>query len=179
MKRWAAMLRGVNLGGRKLLSKDLQATAEGLGFERVATLLASGNVVFDSDLPGPKIEAKLEAALLAQGLGTDVVVRDLDEMRAVIAANPFVDAAADHPSHMLVTFHRDPFPAEALERHAAIHLGGELLQANGRELYSDYRSQQGMRESKLVQTMKKAKFPSVATGRNWNTVNKLAQMLAD
>ncbi|WP_404335823.1 DUF1697 domain-containing protein [Sphingomonas sp. MMS12-HWE2-04] len=179
MKRWAALLRGVNLGKRKLLSKDLQAVAESLGFARVETLLASGNVVFDTNFPGPEIEAKLEAALLAQGLKTDVVVRDLEAMRAVIAANPYPEAASDHPSHMLVTFHRDPFPAEALERHGGLHLGPELLHANGRELYSDYRSQQGMRDSKLLQTMKKAKFPAVATARNWNTVNKLALMLAD
>jgi uncharacterized protein (DUF1697 family) len=179
VKRWAALLRGVNLGGRKLLSKDLKAVTEGLGFTRVETLLASGNVVFDSDLPGAEIEAKLEAALLAEGLETDVLVRDLAEMRAVIAANPFPEAVLDHPSHMLVSFHRDPFPAEALERHARLHQGGELLIANGRELYTDYLSQQGMRDSKLLQTMKKAKFPAVATGRNWNTVNKLAEMLGE
>jgi len=178
VKRWAALLRGVNLGGRKLLSRDLKSVTEALGFGRVETLLASGNVVFDSNLPGPEIERKLEAALLAYGLETDVVVRDLADMQAVIAANPFPEAVLDHPSHMLVTFHRDPFPAEALERHDALHQGEEILRANGRELYTDFISQQGMRDSKLLQTMKKAKFPAIATARNWNTVNKLAEMLA-
>lgn len=178
MKRWAAMLRGVNLGGRKLLSADLTAIAEKLGFERVETLLASGNVVFDADQPGPEIETMLEAALAGHGLKTDVMVRDLAAMRAVIAANPHAEAVLDHPSHVLVTFHRDAFPPEALDRLAALHDGPELLIADGRELYSDYLSQTGMRESKLLQGMAKAKFPKVATARNWNTVCKLRDMLA-
>jgi uncharacterized protein (DUF1697 family) len=172
VKRWAALLRGVNLGGRKLLSKDLKSVTEALGFGRVETLLASGNVVFDSDLPGPEIERKLEAALLAQGLETDVVVRDLEEMRAVIAANPFPEAVLDHPSHMLVTFHRDPFPAEALERHDALHQGGEILRANGRELYTDYISQQAMRRSTQVNQWTKAEIPSFSTARSSNTFDK-------
>ena len=175
MKRWAALLRGVNLGGRKLLSADLKALAEALGYARVETLLASGNVVFDSADAAAQIVEKLEAALLAHGLKTDIMVRDLAEMRAVIAANPYPQAAADHPSHMLVTFHRDPFPADSLAR---LEPGPERLHAIGRELYADYISQQGMRDSKLLQTMGKAKFPKIATARNWNTVNKLAEMLA-
>lgn len=174
MTRWAALLRGVNLGGRKLLSADLKRIAESLGFTNVETLLASGNVVFDAAQPGPELETMLEAALLAHGLKTDVMVRNRAEMAAVIAANPYPEAALDHPSHMLVTFHRDPFPANALDR---LQPGPELLHPHGRELYSDYRSQMGMRESKLLQTMAKAKFPKVATARNWNTVNKLHDML--
>jgi uncharacterized protein (DUF1697 family) len=179
VKRWAALLRGVNLGGRKLLSTDLKAITESQGYARVETLLASGNVVFDCAESGPEIERRLEAAFLQHGLKTDVIVRDLDEMRAAIAANPYSEAAIDHPSHVLVTFHRDTFPEGPIERHAEIHLGPERMQAIGRELYVDYTSQQAMRDSKLLQTMAKAKFPKIATARNWNTVNKLAAMLAD
>lgn len=176
MTRRAALLRGVNLGGRKLLSADLRAIAEALGYKRVETLLASGNVVFDTDDAAADIERELEAAFLSTGLKTDVMVRDSAEMRAVIAANPYPDAALDHPSHMLVTFCRDPFPPEALDR---LEPGPERLHAIGRELYIDYLGQQGMRASRLLQTMNKAKFSKVATARNWNTVIKLAAMLAD
>jgi uncharacterized protein (DUF1697 family) len=178
VKRWAALLRGVNLGGRKLLSTDLQAITESLGYTQVRTLLASGNVVFATRENGPEIERRLESALEQNGLKTDVMVRNLVEMRAVIAANPYAEAALDHPSHMLVTFHREAFPEGPIERHAEIHLGPERMLARGRELYVDYTSQQAMRDSKLLQTMAKAKFPKIATARNWNTVNKLAAMLA-
>lgn len=178
MKRWAALLRGVNLGGRKLLMSDLIALCEGLGHANVRTLLASGNVVFDCGHSPDAIERDLEAALAVHGLKTDVMVRDHTELAAVVAADPWPEATADHPSHVLVTFHRDPFPADALARLAQIHDHPEHFHIAARELYIDFRSQQGMRDSLLVGTMRKAKFPTVATARNWNTVRKLAELTA-
>ena len=143
MKR-AALLRGVNLGGRKLLMTDLDRDLRrrsAIGAPK--TLLASGNVVFDSDHPADRIERDLETALAAHGLATDVMVRDHAELAAMLAANPWPEATADHPSHVLVTFHRDPFPPEALDRLAAVHAGPERFHVAGRELYTDFRSQQG------------------------------------
>ena len=59
--RWAALLKGVNVGGnRKLPMADLRAFLEGLGLDDVKTLLASGNAVFDA---GEKDAATLEARL--------------------------------------------------------------------------------------------------------------------
>jgi hypothetical protein len=80
VKRWAALLRGVNLGGRKLLMTDLKAIAREPGLCWVETLLASGNVVFDAAESGPGIERRLEEALEKHGLKTDVMVRDLVEL---------------------------------------------------------------------------------------------------
>lgn len=176
--RVAALLRGVNLGSRKLVMTDLATICETLGHRDVRTLLASGNVVFDSDRPCEQIEAELEVALAAHGLVTDVLVRDHAELAAVLAADPWPDATADHPSHVTVTFHREPFPDAALQRLHAFHGGPERLQIADRELYTDFRSQQGMRDSVLVGAMRKAKFPTIATARNWNTVGKLAALTA-
>lgn len=172
------MLRGVNLGGRKLLMDDLARTCGALGFAKIRTLLASGNVVFVADGEPAEIEQALEAALADQGLVTDVLVRDRKGLDAAMAANPFHDAALDHPSHLLVTFHREPFPADALAHLAAVHVGPERLHAVDRELFIDFGGREAMRESVLVGSMRKARFPTVATGRNWNTVTKLAAALS-
>lgn len=173
--RRAALLRGVNLGGRKLVMSDLAVICAGLGYGDVRTLLATGNVVFESDADPAAIESALEAALVDHGLATDVIVRDHAELAAVIAADPWPEATADHSSHVLVTFHREPFPVAALERLVQVHDGPERFHVADRELHIDFRSQQGMRDSALVGAMRKAKFPTVATARNWNTVKKLAQ----
>lgn len=100
--RKAALLRGVNLGGRKLLMTDLTAICSGLGYRAPATLLASGNVVLTTDDGAAEVEAALEAALARFGLPTDVLVRGSAEVERVIDANPFPDAVADHPSHVTV-----------------------------------------------------------------------------
>ena len=48
MTRYAALLRGINVGGINIKMADLRSTFVDLGFENVKTVLASGNVLFDS-----------------------------------------------------------------------------------------------------------------------------------
>jgi len=174
--RWAALLKGINIGGKKIPMVELKALIEGLGHRDVKTLLASGNVVFSCDeTAGPALEQALETALAGWGLKTDVMVRNLAELKAVIAANPFPEAARDHPNHLLVAFHRDPVPDGLIERIPEIYDGPERLKAVGRELYVDFPIDVG--NSKLLPAMAKLKFPKIATMRNWNTVGKLADLL--
>ena len=156
---------------------DLTTICADLGYCDPMTLLASGNVVLTTEDSPADVEAALEAALARFGLVTDVLVRGAAELERVMTVNPFSDAVEDHPSHVTVTFHRRAFPPEALDRLRAVHDGPERLSAVERELFVDFGGREGMRESKLVTTMRKAKFPTVATARNWNTVVKLAAML--
>lgn len=176
--RWAALLKGVNVGGnRKLPMADLRAAVEALGWRDVRTLLASGNVVFECDESDEAaVVARVEAALAAIGLKTDVMARDLAAMTAIIAANPFPAAAEARPQHLLVHFHRDPFQTALLDRVPTVYDGPERLHAIGRELFVDYPA--GIGESRLHQVTAKLGFPKCVTARNWNTVLKLAAMLA-
>ncbi|MEG3176888.1 DUF1697 domain-containing protein [Sphingomonas sp. RB3P16] len=177
MMRWAALLKGVNLNGRKLPMADLKALVEALGYRDVTTLLASGNVVFACDeIDGAKVEAAIEAALEVYGLKTDVVVRSAVDLQAILAANPFAEATLARPNHVVVLFHRDSVPVDRLDALPEVYHGRETLVARGRELYVDYVD--GIGESKLPQAMAKLKFPKLATARNWNTVVKLATLLA-
>jgi uncharacterized protein (DUF1697 family) len=176
--RWAALLRGVNVGGnRKLPMADLKGLVEALGFERAETLLASGNVVFDAaEKDGAKLEALLERKAKERlGLETDFLLRDAPELQAAIAGNPFARAAEERPSRLLLVFARAPLPADLPDRVAAIYDGPERVAVEGRHLYVDYVEGQGV--SKLPQALAKLKLPKAATGRNWNTVLKLAAML--
>ena len=103
--RWAAMLRGINLGKRQLKSAELKAAVEELGFTDVKTLLASGNVVFTADdADAAALEAKLHDALFrATGLRSEIFVRSPEEMAAVAAADPFPEATRERPSFVVVT----------------------------------------------------------------------------
>lgn len=160
LNRRAALLRGINLGGRKLLMSDLAAICAKLGFQAPRTLLASGNVIFATGSSAAAVEVTLEAALARFGLKTDVLVRDGAELDEVVRANPFGDAVRDHPSHVLVTFHREAFPLDGLDRIRAVHEGPEQLAAIGRELFVDYGGREQMRASMLLASMRKARFPN-------------------
>lgn len=174
--RWSALLRGVNVGGaRKLPMAELRALLKAQGCREVRTLLASGNAVFEGEGMAREWEAKLAAAAKAAlGLDIDWLLRSGAELAAIVAANPFADAAAARPSALAVVFHREPFPTALLD--ALAHDGPERLAARGRELFIDHPA--GIGRSTLTPAMAKARFPKGATARNWNTVLKLAAMTA-
>ena len=102
MPAFVALLRAVNVGGRGTVTMaDLREVAAGLGLGEVRTLLKSGNLVFAAP-DAPNLEAKLEAAFADRlGLKTDVLVRTAEAWSALIAANPFTEAAADDPGHLV------------------------------------------------------------------------------
>ena len=103
MTRYAAFLRGVNLGKRTVKSAELKAAFEALGFENVKTLLASGNVLFDAKA-GKGLKPKIEAGLREQfGFEVPIVLRTLDELKQMVAANPFGrEAGEDAQLHVLL-----------------------------------------------------------------------------
>jgi uncharacterized protein (DUF1697 family) len=73
-----------------------------VGFMRVETYIASGNVVFDSKAAASRVKAALEARLLAHfGKPAGVVLRTAVEMATVLAANPFPCA---EPKYTYVVF---------------------------------------------------------------------------
>jgi uncharacterized protein (DUF1697 family) len=168
--RYAVLLRGLNIGGKRLAMPELKAFLEAEGGRGVRTLLASGNAVADfDDVDGAALEARLEAAAERLTLRTDWLVRTHAELAEVIAANPFPDAAAERPSWLLVTFHRVAVPAPPE------HDGPERMAARGRELYVDYIG--GVGVSTLDRTFRRVRWP-MGTARNWNTVRKLAELTA-
>jgi len=177
--RWAALLRGVNVGGnRKLPMADLKSFIFDLGFSGAKTLLASGNVVFEAaETDGAALETLLEReARRRLALETDFLLRDRRELEGAIAANPFADAAGARPSRLVVVFAREKLPGDLPERIAAFHSGPERLVTDGRHLYIDFVEGQG--RSRLPQALARLKLANPMTGRNWNTVIKLRAMLA-
>lgn len=168
MTTFIALLRAVNLGGTNMLPMaELAAMCEAAGFARVRTYIASGNVVFASALDGASVRAALETRLAAYaGKPVGVLVRTAEEMAAVLAANPFLDAA---PNLTTAIFLDAPPPTDALEQ--LRHRTTERMALGARELYVAYPDRPTMGRSRLV-------IPAAARGtaRNMNTVAKLAEM---
>jgi uncharacterized protein (DUF1697 family) len=167
MTAYVALLRAVNVGGTgKLPMVELRAMAEAIGFESVRTYIASGNLLFESDLNEAEVKAALEARLETYaGKPIPVLVRTAAELAAVRAGDPFPDA---HGSRHLIYFFDAPPPLDTLE--TVRDKAGERLALGVREIYVDYGA--GIRDTRL-------KFPAMKNGtaRNMNTVVKLAGMI--
>jgi len=174
--RWVALLRGVNVGGhRKIPMADLRALAARHGLAAPVTHLASGNLVFSSAAPAPALATTLRDAL-ADELGVpDVVVllRDRDDLDAIIAANPFPDAVAA-PSRLFVHFLADAPRPEAALALAAAASAPEVAAVRGREAYLHLPV--GAGASKLPTRLERL-LGVTATARNWNTVLALRALL--
>ena len=171
------LLRAVNLAGRNMVPMaDLRKLLAGLGMQDVRSLLQSGNVVFRSAARSTaQLERLLENATAKRlGLETDFFVRTLREWRAVVAGNPFTEEARRDPGHLLVVCLKDapePDDVKALQRSIT---GREVFRAGGRHAYVVYPD--GVGRSRLTNVRIEKALGTRGTGRNWNTVLKLAAL---
>ena len=173
-----ALLRGVNVGGnKKVAMADLKAMVEALGFTQVKTLLQSGNVVFEAgDRDDQDLEALLEAeAERRLGLVSKFIVRDAKAWRAIIDANPLPEEAEREPSRFLVNVAREKVTADQLAAIRAVATPGEKVEAVDRCVYIFFGD--GIADSKAAVVFGRKSLGLTATGRNWNTVGKIAELL--
>jgi uncharacterized protein (DUF1697 family) len=102
-----ALLRGINVGGRKLIKMDqLVRIFNAAGFANVRTLIASGNVVFDAPQPDVNRLAKTIEKHLEKALGYDVtvIVRTIDDLKKFVKHKPFNKVNASGDVMLFVTF---------------------------------------------------------------------------
>src|SRR5581483_888687 len=175
MPRHIALLRGINVVGRNIVAMaDLRQMLASIGFTEAQTLLQSGNCLFEcGSTTGAKLEALLEAEMKKRlGSGVDYIVRTLAEWEAVISVNPFTKEAESDPSHLLVMFFKQAPKAPDVKALEAAIKGRERIRWFGRELYITYPD--GIGRSKFTHTLIERTLGIRGTGRNWNTVLKLA-----
>jgi len=176
MASYVALLRGVNVGGNnKVPMKALVEMFESLGHEDVATFIQSGNVVFTAGSSSPAdIAASLEREISSTfGVKTAVLLRTKPEMRAIAKHNPFMSPSAD-VSKLQVTF-LDLVPDKAvLAKLEPDACAPDEFAVRSREVYS--LCPNGFGRSRLVAYLER-RLGQRATSRNWNTVNKLLDLM--
>ena len=173
-----ALLRAVNLGPHnKAPAAALRSLMTEEGMAEGRTLLTSGNLVFRDSREPAELEALLESALQARlGLRTEVMVRSGEGWARLIAANPFADFARDDPSHLvLIALKAAPRPG-AVEALRLVIRGPEQAQAGDGVIYMTYPD--GIGTSRLTGAAVDRALGVKGTGRNWNTVLKLAALTA-
>ena len=178
MSATIALLRAINVGGHgKVPMSDLRMLFTALGFADVRTLLQTGNVVFESD---GKSSAELEPMLETEAakrldLRTDFLVRTAEELAHVIDHNPFPDEAREDPGHLLVMFLKQAPETTAVGALRATVKGREVIHVEGNHAYITYPD--GIGASRLTNTVVESRLATRGTGRNWNTVLKLAALV--
>jgi uncharacterized protein (DUF1697 family) len=172
-----ALLRAINVGGNtKVAMSDLRGFVAALGFVDVQSLLQTGNLVFrDSRRTASALEKVFESeAAKRLDLQTDFFVRTAKEWEAIVEKNPFRDEARTDPSHLVVMLLKSTPDAKAMAALRAAISGREVVASEGRQAYIVYPD--GIGRSRLTNRLIEAKLGTRGTGRNWNTVLRLAAL---
>jgi uncharacterized protein (DUF1697 family) len=177
--RYAALLRGINVGGKNMLPmKELAEIFVKLGCGAVTTYIQSGNVVFSAEEKvatglGGLIAKRIEERF---ALKVPVVLRSARDLETVIRGNPYLKAgAAEEMLH--VSFLADRPRADFIARLDAARSAPDEFAVVGRDIYMKLVT--GAAKTKLTNAYFDSKLKTVSTMRNWRTVLKLAEMTRD
>lgn len=176
MDRRIALLRAVNVGGRKLPMAELRGLCGELGWRDVQTYIQSGNVIFSAEGDAAALESTLEQAVERRfGYWSDVIIRSGEQWRGLLAHNPFPQEAAREPNRVFIGFAKAMIAAAAAEAVAAKAGAGERVVEAGGALWFHYPA--GLGTSKITPKLIDRAAGSPVTARNWRTVSELAAMV--
>jgi uncharacterized protein (DUF1697 family) len=139
MPRYAAFLRGMNLGGRRITNADLCAHVAAMGFDDVGSFRASGNVIVTTpaaETPAA-IALRIEDGLTeALGYAVPTYVRSERQMHAMATHEPFPpqQVTASKGKLQVALLQRAP-TATATSAVLALQTDDDRLAIHDQELY--------------------------------------------
>lgn len=134
--RYVAFLRGMNLGKRRIKNPELCACFETVGFTAVHAFLASGNVVFESELPADAVKARLEAGLAEQlGYPVPSMIFTGAAVTAIAAHQPFGDRPPVPRGKQQVMFMQATPTGDAVRQVMALSTADDWLEIGERVIY--------------------------------------------
>jgi len=163
-------------GARKLSMKELKELFEGLKCANVRTYIQSGNVVFEGGkLDLTAFARKVEAAIKKKyDYDVPVLVRWLEEMKAVVKANTYLKRKGIELDKLHVTFLAASPDKTVAEKIAGTTFGNDSFALLEREVY--VHCPDGYGNTKLNNNWFESKLKVQATTRNWRTVNELVRI---
>ena len=171
MTRYAAFLRGVNVGGVNLKMAEVASALTDAGFAEVRTVLASGNVLLESASGVAAVRKKAEAALRERfGYDAWVLAYDIDTVRAIDEAYPFEREVDGYQSY--VTFVTDAAVLDELTALADRTGRSEKISRGDGVLYWQVLKSATL-DSTIGKTMGKPRYKSSTTTRNLRTLAKV------
>lgn len=172
MSTWIALLRAVNLGGRRTFSPpDIVACVEGIGGTDVQTHINTGNVRFTTSMRSrERISRTLEEAFAVdRGFDVPVALLSPAELRAI--ADDIEELGADHPGKHYVSVLRDAPSEAAIAPLEGRSQDGERAVVRGRAVHlllgENYQS------AKLTNTVVE-RHAGTATNRNATVIRAMS-----
>jgi len=171
MTAYVALLRGVNVGGVNMKMADLADVVSGFGYSDVKTVLASGNVLFETPDAAAACKQKLESALRERfGYEAWVHVLTVAQIEKLIAAYPYPRTAEKHAYVVFV------LKDEVRDQLLAVELDPKVEQAEAGDGVIYWTVPKGdTLGSAMGKAQSASKHKPWLTTRNLNTLEKLSR----
>jgi uncharacterized protein (DUF1697 family) len=175
MPRYIALLRAINVGGHNAVKMDfLRHLFESLGFSKVETFIASGNVMFETTSKNAQALARVIEKRLREALGYEVAtfIRTDAELAAVASYKPFSQADLDGAAALNIAFLADGLDDQSCQKLLALRTDIDDFHVHGREIYWLCRKKQS--GPKISNAVLEKALGQKSTLRGANTVKKMA-----
>ncbi|WP_416404542.1 DUF1697 domain-containing protein [Arthrobacter sp. LFS091] len=176
MNNYAIFLRGINVGGINIKMADLKTALHDYPFTKVKTLLASGNVVLQTELSAKDVKDEFEKCLRdAFAYDAWVVVLSADRVAELVEACPY--PADDKSTHSYVTLASDTALLDELFDAGQALDGVEQVRL-GPEASAWLAPAGGTLDSPFSKLSSKARYKASTTTRNLRTLIKVRDAVA-
>ncbi|HUB54679.1 MAG TPA: DUF1697 domain-containing protein [Mycobacterium sp.] len=174
MTRYAAFLRGVNVGGVNLKMTEVADALADAGFAEVRTILASGNIILESRAGADTVRAKAETALRKRfGYDAWVLVYPIDMVRTIVDDYPFEPERDGYQSYVTFVSDADVL-GELAELADQAQADEKIARGPGSAgvIYWQVPKNNTL-DSTIGKTMGKKRYKSSTTTRNMRTLAKV------
>lgn len=169
---YISFIRGINVSGHKIIKmqrlKDILTKG---GFKNVQTYIQSGNLVFNTSEKSTEfISKKIEKLIENEfGFAAPVISFTKDDFKKIIDQNPFTKE--EEKEHLYLMFFWDTLDLEQVKILESFEIPNEYFRIMGQVMY--LLVPQGYGNAKLNNNFIEKKLKTIATTRNWKTVNKM------
>ena len=173
MRRYAAFLRGINVGGQRIKMGELREMLRPLELTSVETFIASGNVIFDCETDdATSLEGRIGAHLHDRlGYQVDTFIRPVGELGEVIAFGR-AQVAGDPELRVHVMFVKTEPVEDSRGRFRELESSDDLFRFRGREIYWLRRG--GLSETSITMAdLKRALGGASYTSRTIRTIERI------
>ncbi|HJW65228.1 MAG TPA: DUF1697 domain-containing protein [Candidatus Bathyarchaeia archaeon] len=173
MPKYVAFLRGINVGGKNIVKKEmLQEAFASLGYQHVSVWRQSGNIIFETDKTDLEqiktaIQKKLKSLLDSKIV---VILRSLSYLEELVENKPFGNMDEEGTSY-LVTF----LSAETAESTIPLKIPNSTAEIIRIGKYEAYSVTHGHGEGGQPNPFLEKKLKTQATTRNWNTIKEIVE----
>lgn len=178
MEKYLLLLRGINVGGhKKTPMAELKKMFSEMGFEKVQTLLNSGNVVFNAKKENElalleRIGAQFEKTF---GFEVPLILRNEKSTQHIMKLDPFQTITVTKEIRLYVSFLPKKVSGELVLPYTSEKGDFRILQKTDREVFSVVDTT-SFRSVDAMHFLEK-EYGKAITTRNWNTVKKIAALM--